>query len=954
MSNDIDEKKRREERRKSLGTKHNSANSALHTNTILARRRVSFNPEATLHSWDVVAYARDETSSSAASEATRRASSVSQEPVQPSSDAEEPPSTPPERVEEPVQEPESSPVNQRDAHRKKNRRGSSGVPPMNFNNPDDILSSSPLAEIRSLPIDGVDDAPRENDSQSSAKLDAALRKASELAGTQRLDLESDEEMSMVMAEDEITASFKPWTKKQQTDLDDKENDDPFANSSAGSDESGDDMSMDITRAVGKIIPQAEPQAEPDSSGSEGEDMSMDLTMAIGGIKTNEAKELANRRKSLKRRISMLEPSQGSPAPRPSSRRTSLRSQTSPDNSAADDQTMDFTMAIGAIKSQAGPTAEPPAKKSRASVDSSVGDETMDFTVAVGKIKEANATAEKIPVEDNESGSEDMDMSMEFTTVVGPGIKRLEKAPTRPDKATPTNLSPMKKKMPTPQNSPQKSPARLQYPDLTTALSAAPMRALKMTPSKSPYQPRRSWNVTTPESKPEKQRIEDFEPSPFVRSTPQSASKSMKNISTPTSQPRNAPLIIPDDPIEAPILNRRRSSLSNVQFSPLAPVTEEPSLRSTAILTNNIKLLSTPRKQTLNSPVKRGLTPKKSQTPQKNATPTPKKSTPRKSMSPKKKIMFADEPNVKENIPGENIDEVLDDTERISLQEFLNLTRIRFMDLNTTKRRHTAAPAAFHNKELEEKEETLDQYVVAGACISPEFELYLHACHEMKKYISSGRDFVRTLEENVEEENPLLFTEYLTAPPDQRAIMDNQFKNLKTSARLDARAEWYTWRSTLLQNLKSGLLSTMADFKQDESIISGQEQLLDKVLPPLEETKKQLDEKHRSLQQRHDELNSCDREELEKTRERLVAVDAEVEDKRQLLAQLQQELAERESSIEAVKERKVECAAEIKAAERVREECRGWSTTEVNELQGKRPITTARKYLLIVLQQRFPH
>ncbi|KAF1973053.1 Spc7-domain-containing protein [Bimuria novae-zelandiae CBS 107.79] len=923
VSNDIDEKKRREARRKSL-----------------ARRRVSFNPEATLHSWDVVAYARDETSSSAASDATRRVSSVSQGTAHTSSDVEELPSTPPERIEEPEPDLGLSPASQRDAHKKKNRRHSTGIPPMNFNNPDDIHSSSPLAEAPQAKDaeaqDDEDGALAENDSQSSAKLDAALRKASEMAGTQKLELDSDEEMSMLMAKDDITALFKPWAKKHDTALADRSKDDPFADSPADSDEDGeDDMSMDITRAVGKII--TDPQSE--SPASEGDDMSMDLTMAVGGIKAGATKEPTNRRKSLKRRISLLETSQGSPAKRTSSRRTSLRSQAVPEDTEANDQTMDFTMAIGAIKSQHAPEAELSAKKGRASVDSPFGDETMDLTLAVGKIKDVMLDEQKpAAYQGSEAGEdEDMDMSMEFTTVVGPGIKQLDKLKEMAKEVVPS-LSSTKKKTSTSQKSPTKSPAHLEYPDLTAALSETPVKALKSTPSKQ-SQPRRSLNVATPETKLIRQRIEDFEPSPFVRGTPQSNSKPFEVVATPTSQPRNAPLIIPDDPIMAPILNRRRSSLSNIQFSPIAPVVEEPTLRSTAILTNSIKLLSTPRKQTLASSVKRGMMPKKSQSPRKDVTPkqktpTPRKRTPRKSASPKKKLMFADEPMDKKNALEEDVDEFLDDAERISLQEFLNLTRIRFMDLSTTKRRHTAAPAAFHDKEIEEKEETLDQYVVAGACVNPEYELYAHACQEMKRYISSGRDYVRTLEENVEEENPLLFTEYLTAPPDQRAIMDNQFKNLKTSARLEARGEWYTWRSTLLENLKSALLSTMNEFKQDEVIISGQEQLLDAVLPHLQETKQRLKKECGELQQRHDELNSCDREELEQTRERLVSVDAEVKEKRRLIAQLQQELAAKEASIEAVKERKIECIAEIKAAERVREECRGWTTTEVNELQVK--------------------
>jgi kinetochore protein Spc7/SPC105 len=873
----------------------------------------------------------------------------------PSSDADEPPSTPPEQIEEPEIDLGSSPANQRDLHQKKRRR-SSGIPPMNFNNPEDDFSSSPLSGDNESPdgsddIEGgsddgeditakLDDSPDSpNSSQSSAKLDAALRQASNHAGTQKLDFDDDEDISMDMADDEITSSFKPWAKKTtMASFQDQENVDPFSAAlsapAPGAEEDENDMSMDITRAIGKIIPRQKSQS-PDM-----DDISMDLTLAIGGIKPSTQNEPTSRRRSLKRRASLLETSQGSPAKRTVSRRTSLRKQVLSEQSPQpEDETMDFTVAIGGIKSQSmTKPAQSPVRRN--SVDTSFGDETMDFTVAIGSIKDVYATDVRGQSSDLE---EDEDLSMEFTNVVG-GIKRTHDIVATPEKvSTAKDETPRKSKTPTPKKSPKMSPGRAKEVEMEVVYPSLPQQEeIETTPKKSPGQPRRSLVPATPELPPPiQQQIEDFEPSPFVRSNPQSITQPTDVMSTPTNKARQmAPPQIPDDPIAAPILNRRRSSLSMVQFSPL-PVVQEPTLKSTAILTNNIKLLSTPRKQTLTSPLKRGMTPKKSQTPQKVATPkqktpTPKKATPRKSLSPRKRVVFGVEPvvEVEEMVEDEAAEETGEEVERISLQEFLDMTKIRFMDLSTTKRRHTAAPAMFHDKELDEpEEESLDRYVVAAACTLPEFELYQHACHEMKKYISDGRHFVRTMEANVMEENPLLFSEYLTAPPDQRIVMDNQFKNLKTSARLDARGEWYGWRSTLLGDLKAGLLGTLDGFRRDESALADQEKLLDTVLPPIVEQQERLETECKQLQQRHDELNSCDREELEETREQLVSADAQIAEARRLLAQLQEELTQKEARIEAIQERKVECAEEIKAAERVREECRGWSTSEVNQLKG---------------------
>jgi kinetochore protein Spc7/SPC105 len=932
---------------------------------------VSFAPEATLHTWDVVEYMRDATSSSAASDATRRASLASQAP-NPESDPVEPPSTPPEQMVEPELQVESSPANQRESHQKKNRR-SSGIPPMNFNNPDDVYSSSPLSGDNASPGDRIVESESEDDddatanlgvtpdtedsSQSSARLDAALRQAFEQAGTQRLDFD-DGEMTMEMADDEITASFKPWARRTAEAQQEQE---PVQSSSPARSEADDDMSMDVTRAIGRIVEQ------PDAQSSDVDDdtgMSMELTMPLGSIQAMAAKAPANRRKSLKRRVSAVEPSEGSPAKKPASRRTSLRNRRKSEEPAAEDATMDLTMAIGGIKSNI------PVEQQSDDEGSVAMDETMDFTMAVGSIKAAPPPA----VEDQESDVEDDGFTMEFTKVVGPGIKRTEqptatpeqsatvdypvlpeitKTPT-PEKPAASAPSPAVSKAPISKKSPKESPEQTANSAPETLLDPLPA-PVERTPTK-PSAAKLNLDPGTPEFV-RQLPAGDVEPSPFVRRTPLSALKK-ETVSTPVRTPVRTPvsalkaktsattpvsaskrtpmsaskrresLIIPADPVEAPILNRRRSSLGGVQFSPIAAPREEPTLRSTALLSNSIKLLSTPRKAApLLSPVKRGTTPKKSQTPQKQATP--KQKTPRKSLSPKKRVVFGAEPEKEEP----EVDEDVSDIERISLSEFLSLTKISFMDVSASKRRATVAPAAFRDMDVDETPETLDRYVVAGACVVPEYELYSHACHEMKRYISSGREAVRQIEANVEEENPLLFSEYLAAPPDQRAVMDKQFLNARANARLDARGEWYSWRSTLLGTLKASLLSTLEDFKHDDASLSNQERLLDVVLPPLVEKQEQLSAEQKLLQQRHDELNSCDREELEQTRENLIATDAELQAKRELLMQLQQELADKEARIDAVKERKVECLAEIKAAERVREECRGWSTTEVRDLKG---------------------
>lgn len=227
------EKARRDARRKSL-----------------AARRVSFAPEATLHTWDVVDYMQDSTTSSNSTNSTRRNSSASNGTIgSPNtqsgpfgSDPSEPPSTPPEQVEDKVSE---TPDDQRALHQKKRRR-SSGIPPLNFNNPDDEFFSSSPSEGSSV-VEGANENFNEEGSSysnsdsdddgtamsidmgegtdmsmasvksfasdgSSVRLEKALQLAAQQAGTQGIDF--DENGPLGIEEDEdVVASFAPWSQK---------------------------------------------------------------------------------------------------------------------------------------------------------------------------------------------------------------------------------------------------------------------------------------------------------------------------------------------------------------------------------------------------------------------------------------------------------------------------------------------------------------------------------------------------------------------------------------------------------------------------------------------------------------------------------------------------------------------------------------------------------------------
>ncbi|KAK2023502.1 Spc7 kinetochore protein [Colletotrichum zoysiae] len=288
-------------------------------------------------------------------------------------------------------------------------------------------------------------------------------------------------------------------------------------------------------------------------------------------------------------------------------------------------------------------------------------------------------------------------------------------------------------------------------------------------------------------------------------------------------------------------------------------------------------------------------------------------------------------------PARDEDELMNEQaeERIHLQDFLNMTSIRFMELTTTKRRHTQAPEMFKDGLLGGKDDlSMERCVVAGACTVPMLELYQHSCRELKKYISEGRSIVREIESETFEENPPLFREYMSATPDFKNILDNQFKNGKTHARLESKAMWYEWRMKLQEGLREGLVRIAEGMAADDKVLDQQQKLLSSVLPAIVTRFTVLQQEHENLQAVAEELADCDPEELEAARSDLANIESDVEEKTRRVAELRRELEEAEQDVEELKQEKQQCHEDIKEAEKIREECRGWSISEISALKAR--------------------
>lgn len=835
-----------------------------------------------MHTWNVVDI--PDSTASSASNSTRRASSTnSQAQQQAPTPAKEAPASP---EDDPEGDAESdfgfSPVRQQDLEQMRERSASTEGPTDASSSPfsgssasgsEDTGAHSVVAEEEDDNSSGSDDgfdaestamsmddltahsavsmqSDVSSSSSSSARLNQALRQAAKEAGTEAYEDEGGE-MSMEIADQEITGAFQPWIKKgqrQSFDWEDlsahhnEKNADPSRAASADGPESdsideGEDLTMDVTNAVGRILgksPGRRKSAVPRKSlGQETNygDETMEMTNMIGGI-------------------------------------SGMNSSEAPDDDDHEDEemTMEFTSVVGGVLSKAAPqqhfiTDDADQENTTPNSDGmdydrdndSDGDMDMEMTGAVGGILPSG-------LETLDKAQTKMVMELEGDSgqlASSPFQESVRKSPAKSPAKSPLGLhvaavasedgSPSlasvksrrtRRSSADPSNTPQSATRRRSPSDPSTPPKQSTPQTKPTTPSKTPPSANVSFRSASPKKlfKPElKQSAEKrksprrsifeqdvatgqstprivLQPHEGRRSSglgidreglgsPRVAAMLDKRLSLGENTPQFAPQVRPrggvrfEDPLKMQAEEEREREQEELRedghilsgnsderdvtaslkdmISSLSPKKAKPrkSLHVGAargILGKRPMELDVEEEEAENSPKRlRGhdVSPVKGV---KLPAPTPQ-NRPRKSMrSPTRRAVSSsplknsttptqeprsafktgatplkeglDTLNIASDPPqplSEDAEEVISqeqdgDSEPIQLQDFLNMTNIHFMELTTTKRRHTTAPGSATKRRSRRASEipkagsiTFDDCVAAGFCTVPMLELYQH-------------------------------------------------------------------------------------------------------------------------------------------------------------------------------------------------------------------------------------
>ncbi|KAK9383882.1 Spc7 kinetochore protein-domain-containing protein [Kockiozyma suomiensis] len=695
-------------------------------------------------------------------------------------------------------------------------------------------------------------------------------------------------------------------------------------------EDEDDQTMDVTRAVGRIEARERSTNDDDDDDDDDDDgVTMDLTTAIGLIqpKAQVDEDDDNITMEVTQAVGSIR-------------------DFNEDEERTENMSMEVTRAVGFIQAQEDAGTTTGVASAIGEVNEQEVDEnddadnlTMEVTQAIGFIQPDESTeeqegkaSENIEVNNSISQAENEDtVAMDVTVAIGAISQGLPDFETRSDNVF--------MESPEPRIIQGKSPS-------TPPLATTPVRS-----TSAP----RSGSLVRSESITRNTPLLSIQ-NKLLNSVTGSVSKASPKGS-PVGSPRSAEILqrrksILENEVSMPEFNGQTISIGTPDGQKLKSDINETLFNfNTSSLQKRIqsltpkKVIRTPVKSLMKSARKEVIAAMKSEeqemltkrySPLKTRTGSPTKPSVRHLSDIPAPVLRLDSVVRVASTPTATSFSVADHPDEedgyipLSLNEFLRMTSVQFLEGLNTKRRNTTF---MQSRELITEQSFADT-VLSRHLHCPMLELYEFSCRELRKNIQEGNELFDRLEAETLEENPSLFRQYLSASIDGQVSFCAQFKVIKNFARLQSKGVWYEWRSKLLDGVLNSLTKNLAALQKDDQELRAADSTVSPSLPEIRDKHSKLKAKLEQLRRRKNEVEDCDKDELLNAREKLKFAKLELEEKQAARSRVIAGDAQLNSLIDAKQSEVDTCKSGIARAETIISENRGIDTEQTEQLKDK--------------------
>ncbi|KAJ7630550.1 Spc7 kinetochore protein-domain-containing protein [Roridomyces roridus] len=245
----------------------------------------------------------------------------------------------------------------------------------------------------------------------------------------------------------------------------------------------------------------------------------------------------------------------------------------------------------------------------------------------------------------------------------------------------------------------------------------------------------------------------------------------------------------------------------------------------------------------------------------------------------------------------------DEPAPISIEQFFDITGIKFMDELDAPRRSVHQPS---RQPRPPAEIPLSEYAIAMSINVPELVLYSAVSNDLQGWMDQSKAVFAQAEEEALKMTPELFTEYIRADEEGQAELLHQLNLIRTNARGLAKSDWYDWKLRWIEGLRETADKGLEALHEDARVLEQLKAMPDQILPALE---REYEEVMRELEQEQAEvaeIEGSDQDYLNELKASIAEQNAEVE-------ALQAEVAESNSQLQWLQERLEELELEKRQA-----------------------------------------
>ncbi|KAJ6519385.1 Spc7 kinetochore protein-domain-containing protein [Mycena sanguinolenta] len=241
--------------------------------------------------------------------------------------------------------------------------------------------------------------------------------------------------------------------------------------------------------------------------------------------------------------------------------------------------------------------------------------------------------------------------------------------------------------------------------------------------------------------------------------------------------------------------------------------------------------------------------------------------------------------------------------RISIDQFFEITGIKFMDELDAPRRSIHQPS---RQARPPAEIPLAEYAVAMSINVPELVLYSAVSSDLQGWIDQSKAVFAQAEDEAAKMTPELFTEYTRADEEGQAELLHQLNLIRTNARGLAKSDWYDWKFRWIEGLRETADEGLEALRQDAATIETLRTMPDEVLPALEREYEEIMRELEEQQAEVAEIENSDQDYLTELKASIAEQNVEVE-------ALQAEVAESNAQLQWLQERLEELELEKRQA-----------------------------------------